>query len=105
MARLETETAAAKTKAFAAKRSLTSVEASLAEIAELRRLKTANPPVIRVLDELTRLLPDTAWVSNLKIEGEALEVTDRRAYHRRAAEFARPLVPLHRRRSDRPGDL
>jgi general secretion pathway protein L len=75
LAGLETETAAAKTKAFAAKRSLTNVEASLAEIAELRRLKTAKPPVIRVLDELTRLLPDTAWVSNLKIEGEALEVT------------------------------
>lgn len=75
LAGLAAETAAAKTKAFAAKRSLAGVEASLAEIAELRRLKTAKPPVIRVLDELTRLLPDTAWVSNLKVEGETLEVT------------------------------
>jgi general secretion pathway protein L len=75
LARLETETAAAKGKALAVKRALTSVEASLSEIAELRRLKTARPPVIRVLDELTRLLPDTAWVSNLKIEGDAIEVT------------------------------
>ncbi len=58
--RLEAETASAKAKALAVKRSLTGVEASLAEVAELRRLKTARPPVIRVLDELTRLLPDTA---------------------------------------------
>jgi general secretion pathway protein L len=75
LARLEAETAAAKAKAFATKRSLTGVEASLAEIAELRRLKTAKPPVIRVLDELTRLLPDSAWVSSLKIEGDAIEIT------------------------------
>lgn len=75
LARIEAETAAAKAKAFAAKRSLTSVESALSEIAELRRLKTAKPPVIRVLDELTRLLPDNAWVSNLKIEGDAIEIT------------------------------
>jgi len=75
LAGLEAEAAAAKTKAFAARRSLSGLEASLTEIAELRRLKTAKLPVIRVLDELTRLLPDNAWVSNLKIEGEALEVT------------------------------
>jgi general secretion pathway protein L len=75
LARLEAEAADAKAKAFAAKRSLSGVEASLAEIAELRRLKTARPPVIRVLDELTRVLPDNAWVSNFKMEGDAIEVT------------------------------
>ena len=73
--RLETETASAKAKALAVTRSLSAVEASLTEVAELRRLKTARPPVIRILEELTRLLPDTAWVSYLKIEGDALEVT------------------------------
>lgn len=73
--RLETETASAQAKALAVNRSLTAVDASLTEVAELRRLKTARPPVIRILDELTRLLPDTAWVSYFKIEGDALEVT------------------------------
>jgi general secretion pathway protein L len=75
LAQLEAETASAKSKALAVKRSLTGVEASLTEIAELRRLKAAKPPVIRIVDELTRLLPDGAWVSSLKIEGDALEVT------------------------------
>ena len=72
--RLEEETDAAKANALAVRRSLTTVEGSLGQVAELRRLK-ARPPVIRVLDELTRLLPDSAWVSYLKIEGDAVEVT------------------------------
>jgi general secretion pathway protein L len=72
--RLEEETDAAKANALAVRRSLTTVEGSLGQVAELRRLK-ARPPVIRVLDELTRLLPDTAWVSYLKVEGEAVEAT------------------------------
>jgi len=73
--RLEAETAAAKVKALAVKRSLAGGEAFLAQIAELRRVKTTKPTVIRVLDELTRLLPDTAWVNSLKIEGDAVQVT------------------------------
>jgi general secretion pathway protein L len=72
---LEAETDAAKAKALAVRRSLTGVEASLGQVSELRRLKTARPPAIRVLDELTRLLPDGAWVNYLKIEGDAVEVT------------------------------
>jgi general secretion pathway protein L len=73
--RLEAETEAAKDKALAINSSLSALEASLTEVAELRRLKTARPPVIRILDELTRLLPDTAWVSSLRIEGDTLEAT------------------------------
>ena len=72
---LEAETDAAKAKALAVRRSLTGVEASLGQVSELRRLKTARPPAIRVLDELTRLLPDGAWVNYLKVEGDAVEVT------------------------------
>jgi len=72
--RLEEETDAAKANALAVRRSLTTVEGSLGQVAELRRLK-ARPPVIRVLDELTRLLPDTAWVGYLKVEGDVVEVT------------------------------
>jgi general secretion pathway protein L len=72
---LEAQTAAAKTKALAVRRSLTRVEGSLAQVAELRRLRTARPPVIRILDELTWLLPDNAWISYLKVEGDAVEVT------------------------------
>lgn len=73
--RLGTETEAAKDKALAVNRSLSAIEASLTMLAELRRLKTARPPVIRILEELTRLLPDTAWVTSLRIEGDVIEVT------------------------------
>ena len=48
---------------------------ALAQLAGLRRLKTERPPVIAVLDELTRLLPDDAWVRYLEVEGEEVNVT------------------------------
>jgi general secretion pathway protein L len=88
--RLESETASAQAKAVAVNRSLTTAEASLTAVAELRRLKASRPPVIRILDELTRLLPDTAWVSFLKIEGDALEVTI-------VAQSTAELLPLFAR--------
>jgi general secretion pathway protein L len=72
--RLEQETDTAKANALAVRRSLTNVEGSLGQVAELRRLK-ARPPVIHVLNELTRMLPDTAWVSYLKVEADVIEVT------------------------------
>jgi general secretion pathway protein L len=90
--RLETETEAAKAKAVAVNRSLSAIEASLTEVAELRRLKTARPPVIRILDELTRLLPDTAWISSLRIDGDTLEATI-------VAQSASELLPLLARSS------
>lgn len=73
--RLEAETELAKAKALAVRRSLTSLDASLAEIAALRRLKAAKPPVIGILDELSRLLPDGVWISAFKLEGTTLDVT------------------------------
>jgi general secretion pathway protein L len=85
--RLEAETEAAKDKALAVNSSLRAVEASLMEVAELRRLKTARPPVISIVGELTRLLPDSAWVTSLRIEGGALEVTI-------VAQSASELLPL-----------
>ena len=85
--RLEAETEAAKDKALAVNSSLRAVEASLTEVAELRRLKTARPPVIRMVTELTRLLPDSAWITSLRIEGGALEVTI-------VAQSASELLPL-----------
>jgi general secretion pathway protein L len=85
--RLEAETESAKDKALAVNSSLRAIEASLTGVAELRRLKTARPPVIRILAELTRLLPDSAWVTSLRIEGGALEVTI-------VAQSASELLPL-----------
>jgi len=85
--RLEAETEVAKDKALSVNSSLRAVEASLTEVAELRRLKTARPPVISILRELTRLLPDSAWITSLRIEGGALEVTI-------VAQSASELLPL-----------
>lgn len=72
---LRAETELARAKALAVRRSMSGAETSLAEIADLRRLKMERPTLISVVDELTRLLPDEAWVRYLKLEGDALDVT------------------------------
>ncbi|HEX2257057.1 MAG TPA: PilN domain-containing protein, partial [Afifellaceae bacterium] len=55
--------------------SLGEAESALAQVADLRRLKTERPPLIGVIDELTRLLPDEAWVRYFRIEGDVVDVT------------------------------
>jgi general secretion pathway protein L len=72
---LEAQTDAAKAKALAVRRALTRVESTLAEVAALRQLKSAKAPVVAIVDELSRLLPDGAWISALKLEGPTLDVT------------------------------
>lgn len=73
--RLEAESAAARAQALAVRRSLDGTEAALGEFAEIRRLKAERPPLIGIIAELTRLLPDEAWVRYLKVEGDVVDVT------------------------------
>jgi general secretion pathway protein L len=73
--RAEAEATAARTKALAVNRSMSATGAALTEVAELRRLKTARPMMLEVLDELTRRLPDSVWVSQMKLDGDVAEVT------------------------------
>jgi general secretion pathway protein L len=73
--RLEAESAAARTQALAVRRSLDGTEAALGDFAEIRRLKAERPPLIGTIAELTKLLPDDAWVRYLKVEGDVVDVT------------------------------
>jgi general secretion pathway protein L len=72
---LEAETESARARALTVNRSLSEIDAALTEVTALRRLRAARPPMIRILDELTRLLPDSTWVNHLRIEGDTVEVT------------------------------
>jgi general secretion pathway protein L len=72
---VQSQTELARAKALAVRRSLGGTEAALTQVADLRRLKAERPPLIAVIDELTRLLPDEAWVRYLKVEGDTVDVT------------------------------
>ena len=84
---IEAETAKLKVKAQAQKDALTKTESAFVEIANYQKLRSEAVSKVAALEELTRLLPDTAWVSDVKIEGNTLDISG-------LAVSAAALVPL-----------
>jgi general secretion pathway protein L len=62
-------------------------EAALAEVASLRRIKLESIPVVQTLEDLSRLLPDSTWLTDLRIESDTVEFSGR-------AKSAANLLPL-----------
>lgn len=50
-------------------------EVLLKEMAELEKLRSDEVSKIEILKELTRLLPDTVWIWNLKYNGKEVDLT------------------------------
>lgn len=66
--------AAARGEAEAARVKIDRFEAAATEASAIVRLKTAVAPRTLVVEELTRLLPDAVWLSELRIDGGTLEM-------------------------------
>jgi general secretion pathway protein L len=80
---LETEVKQARQEALTAEQVRTELEQLVAEVNALVKKRKERPTVIQVLDELTRLLPDSTWLSRLevgkmraKIRGESFNASD-----------------------------
>jgi general secretion pathway protein L len=72
---LRATTAAARTEAEAARKKIDRFEAAATENSALVRLRTAVVPRTLLVEELTRLLPDTVWLSELRIDGDTVELS------------------------------
>jgi general secretion pathway protein L len=48
---------------------------SIAAVEAARRGKAQSVPVVRVWEELTRILPDNAWLTDIVIDGDAVTIT------------------------------
>ncbi len=57
------------------------------EMAELDQIRSGEISKVAVLEELTRLLPDTTWIWNLKYNGKEIELSG-------YADSASDLIPL-----------
>ena len=87
LASLQAETAAAREKAVKAQRSLDGAFGTLGDLGALRQLTTGPVSVTEVLETLTRLIPDQAWLQDIRIEGGTIELTG-------LAQNAAALLPL-----------
>lgn len=71
---LEQETANIRARAEAVRQGLDRSQSAQSEIDAVNSLKSAAPPVVRILDELTRILPDTAWLTDLRIDADKIDI-------------------------------
>jgi general secretion pathway protein L len=69
------QVAQARGQATSVRRALDTSEAALTEIGQLQSLKLATTPTVEVLDALTKLLPDTVWLTDLRLENGQLDIT------------------------------
>ncbi len=90
LAVLDLETRAARQSAAGVGERIVRAEAAMADVARLRDLKARRPLAVGVLDEVTRLLPDSVYLTELSLEGDQLDLTG-------FAVSAAPLLELFER--------
>jgi general secretion pathway protein L len=74
LAEIRAETAKLRTQAAAVRKAVARSDAAVADLGRLQQMKLAQVPTVEVLEELSRVLPDSVWLANLHIEGDVLDV-------------------------------
>jgi general secretion pathway protein L len=74
LADLRAQTAKLRTQAAAVRTALERSEAAVADLDRLQRMKLKQVPALEVLEELSKILPDSVWLSDLRIEGDTVEI-------------------------------
>lgn len=69
------------------KDALTKTQSAFAEIASYQKLRSETVSKVVILEELTRILPESAWITDLKIDGGTIDISG-------LAVSAAALVPI-----------
>lgn len=87
---LRTETQQLRKEATAVRQALEQSEVAVKDLAALQAIKLRQVPLTAVLEEITRILPDTAWVTDLRIENDLVDISG-------LAKSGANLLPLFER--------
>ncbi|MER9918741.1 MULTISPECIES: PilN domain-containing protein [unclassified Mesorhizobium] len=85
---LDTQIADAQVLAKTARASLQKRQAGIERVEKIRQEKKTTASLVRVWAELTHLLPDTAWLTDLSAKGDDLTIT---GFAASAAELIQPI--------------
>ncbi|MER8583585.1 PilN domain-containing protein [Mesorhizobium sp. M1423] len=85
---LDAQIADAQILAKAARSSLQKRQTGIEQVTRIREEKKTSASLVRVWAELTHLLPDTAWLTDLSAKGSELTIT---GFSTSAAELIEPL--------------
>jgi len=87
---LRGETLQLRKQAASVRQSLEQSEVAIKDLAALQAVKLRQVPVTAVLEEITRILPDTAWVTDLRVENDIVDISG-------LAKSGANLIPLFER--------
>ncbi|WP_088343230.1 MULTISPECIES: PilN domain-containing protein [Rhodomicrobium] len=87
LAALNARASAARSEAASVRIAVEASQTASAQIGAMQNLLRQRVPLARIIEELTAILPDSAWVSDLRIDGGTVEFTG-------FAKSAAALVPL-----------
>ena len=74
LSEIQAQNARLKTKVQATRDATSKSQTMMSEIENFRRLRSTIPSKVAALEELTRLVPDSAWVTDLKIDGSNVDI-------------------------------
>ena len=72
---IQGQTQAAKAKAQSSRDVLVRSKAQLSDLTALQRYRDTHAPKSHAINELTRLLPDTVWLIDLRFEGTTIDLS------------------------------
>lgn len=84
------QSALLRTQATAVRQALEQSQVSIKDLAAVQALKMKQVPMIAVIEEITRILPDTAWVTDLRVENDIVDISG-------LAKSGANLLPLFER--------
>ncbi len=84
---LQSELDGLKLKAQVQKDALARSQAAFSQIANVQKLRSETVSKVAILEELSRILPDTAWVTDFKLDGTTVDISG-------LAVSAASLVPI-----------
>jgi general secretion pathway protein L len=75
LANLRVETSKMRERAVSVRKTLDRADSTVGNLARLQEVKLARISTLELLEELSRVLPDTVWLSEFRLEGDALDVS------------------------------
>lgn len=75
LAEVQAQTARMRTQAAAVRSVLERSDTAVADLGRLKQLRLKQIPAIEVVEEMSRLLPDSVWLADLRIEGDTLDIS------------------------------
>jgi general secretion pathway protein L len=75
LAEITARNARLRAEAAAVQSAIDRSNAAVANLMRLQQTRLTRLPVVEIVEELTRLLPDSVWLTDLRIEGDVVDIT------------------------------